>query len=387
MSLNLVGVLAYRVVWFVQSCFLRCFVLCYYFCSTPYNASMSYVRRCSHAGTDLNPGWYPGDVTALTKLLGALNGKSEIMKCFQERWQRASKVESRRLVGVLGPHAGIKFSGSTNCVAYQQLTSYLKSPLGNQVQRIIMMGPSHRKYFEGLELSGAASYQTPLHDFPVDADFLEKIRRRCADVKVNCSWMTQKTDEDEHSLEMHLPVLASSVLDAYTSSPKAANGTTRHNISLVPLLFGDVSAHDASKLAHVFAPLMASPENVFVVSTDFCHWGSRFRYTNHYHSDRYPNIEDAVVAMDFEGMRSIESGDPASWEEYLAQTRNTICGRNPISVLLKSIDALRETKPQQTSCAASPSSMDICFVHYSKSNTLQSLDDSSVSYASAVILQ
>ena len=29
------------------------------------------------------------------------------------------------------------------------------------------------------------------------------------------------------------------------------------------------------------APYLDDPGNLFVISSDFCHWGSRFRYTHH----------------------------------------------------------------------------------------------------------
>lgn len=29
----------------------------------------------------------------------------------------------------------------------------------------------------------------------------------------------------------------------------------------------------------IFAKYLADPQNLFVISSDFCHWGSRFRYT------------------------------------------------------------------------------------------------------------
>lgn len=29
------------------------------------------------------------------------------------------------------------------------------------------------------------------------------------------------------------------------------------------------------------AKYLADPQNLFVISSDFCHWGERFRYTNY----------------------------------------------------------------------------------------------------------
>ena len=35
------------------------------------------------------------------------------------------------------------------------------------------------------------------------------------------------------------------------------------------------------KYGRIFARYLADPSNVFVISSDFCHWGQRFRY-QHY---------------------------------------------------------------------------------------------------------
>jgi predicted class III extradiol MEMO1 family dioxygenase len=41
--------------------------------------------------------------------------------------------------------------------------------------------------------------------------------------------------------------------------------------------------------------------------------------------------------LDREGMAAIESGVADAFRQYLKETQNTICGRNPISVLLQVI--------------------------------------------------
>ena len=52
----------------------------------------------------------------------------------------------------------------------------------------------------------------------------------------------------------------------------------RDNFKIVSIIVGDLSVSQARKYAKVMQPLLADPATVFVVSSDFCHWGSRFRY-------------------------------------------------------------------------------------------------------------
>lgn len=76
--------------------------------------------------------------------------------------------------------------------------------------------------------------------------------------------------------------------------------------------------------------------------------------------------------LDNLAMDIIERGDPAEFTAYLQQYRNTICGRHPIGVLLNAMANAR-TKMQ---CG---------FRSYDQSSKALLPEDSSVSYASALV--
>ena len=61
--------------------------------------------------------------------------------------------------------------------------------------------------------------------------------------------------------------------------------------------------------------------------------------------------------------------------EYLARTKNTICGRHPIGVLLGALSELEK----------GGRSSEIKWVRYEQSSKCFSIKDSSVSYASAYV--
>jgi MEMO1 family protein len=42
---------------------------------------------------------------------------------------------------------------------------------------------------------------------------------------------------------------------------------------------GSLSAESEKEYGEILAPFLADPQNLFVISSDFCHWGQRFRYT------------------------------------------------------------------------------------------------------------
>ena len=49
-------------------------------------------------------------------------------------------------------------------------------------------------------------------------------------------------------------------------------------------------------------------------------------------------IHELIRRLDSEGMALLEQRDTAGWGEYLARTRNTVCGRHPIAVLMHAMD-------------------------------------------------
>lgn len=53
----------------------------------------------------------------------------------------------------------------------------------------------------------------------------------------------------------------------------------RDSFTIVPILVGSLSPEKESIYGRLFAPYLADPQSLFVVSSDFCHWGQRFRYT------------------------------------------------------------------------------------------------------------
>lgn len=121
----------------------------------------------------------------------------------------------------------------------------------------------------------------------------------------------------------------------------------------------------------MLAPYLDDPTNFFVVSSDFCHWGSRFDF-NPMQPDE--PIHQTISNLDHEAMRLIEALDTSSFAAYLQRTQNTICGRHPIAVY---IHALRGSKKE----------WDLQFVKYDQSSKVIRPNDSSVSYASAIVTE
>lgn len=143
---------------------------------------------------------------------------------------------------LIAPHAGYIYSGPIAGSAYRTLSS-----VRSIIRRVILLGPSHRMAFDGLALSDASAFQTPLGDVPVNQDMARLLSDR-PDVHVRSD-----AHQDEHSLEVHLPFLQVA-LDTFT---------------IVPILTGSTRPE---MIAEVLTSLWGGPETLVVVSSDLSHY-------------------------------------------------------------------------------------------------------------------
>lgn len=182
-------------------------------------------------------------------------------------------------------------------------------------KRIFILGPSHHHYTKICELSQHGLYSTPVAPLVLDAEVIAALRasKQFAD-------MSTTVDEEEHSIEMQLPFIAHVMRSA------------AHPFTIVPILVGGLSVAKEKAFGELLATYFADPANLFVISSDFCHWGARFRFT--YTEPGVP-IHTAVEHLDRRAIELIERQDADGFAAYLDKEQNTICGRHPIGVLLR----------------------------------------------------
>lgn len=320
------------------------------------------VREPSHAGS-----WYTADGTALADELGA----------YLRAVPASASIGPRRAPrAVIAPHAGYSYSGPAAAWAYKAVDPRV-------VRRVFLLGPSHHVFLKRCALTTCDTYCTPMGDLAVDSNAVAELRATGAFAEMSLS-----VDEDEHSLEMHLPYIHAVFKDEKRTPP------------LVPVLVGSLSRAAEKTFGAIFAPYLDDPANLFVVSSDFCHWGARFGYTpflkaedrrraarastsamhvaatraDDAANDATPRIHESIEALDRRGMALIETKDADGFAAYLEETRNTVCGRHPISVFLRALRA-----------SSAFAEREVRFVRYEQSSAVTSERDSSVSYASAVV--
>ena len=94
--------------------------------------------------------WYPGDGAGHPRRGRALpGGRSATRRC------------AGRLVGLIAPHAGLRYSGPVAAHAYATLR-------GRARLVAVLVGPSHRAAFDGVAVYARGAFETPLGRAVVD---------------------------------------------------------------------------------------------------------------------------------------------------------------------------------------------------------------------------
>lgn len=143
---------------------------------------------------------------------------------------------------IIAPHAGHSYSGSIAAGAYSRLKN-VQPP----ISRVLLLGPSHKVGFEGIAVTTATAYMTPLGEIPIDSAAIQKV------LNLKGTGFLDEAHAQEHSLEVHLPFLQR-VLGSF---------------SLVPLVIGDAKKEE---VAAVLNELWGGSETLIVISTDLSHF-------------------------------------------------------------------------------------------------------------------
>jgi AmmeMemoRadiSam system protein B len=215
---------------------------------------------------------------------------------------------------------------------------------------VFLLGPAHKKSVDGCALTTCSIFKTPLGDLQVDRTITDELKSK-SDL---FSFYSVAEDENEHSLEMHLPYIRHIFKDK--------------DISFIPVVVGSVPLDTHQELAKIFREYLKDERTLFCISSDFCHWGMRFMFIPV--DDDSKTISENIEIMDKEGMNLIEKQDGSEFYDYLQRTKNTICGRNPITLFLESLKD-------------SGISTETKFVKYGQSGKVEGKHDSSVSYAAS----
>lgn len=234
-----------------------------------------------------------------------------------------------RLKALIAPHAGYRYSGYTAAIGYKGLK-------GQTFESVVIVGPSHREYFDWISVYSGDSFRTPLGIVPLDQELRERILRGGKKIQAG-----EIGHREEHSVEVQLPFLQ-----------KALQG-----FQFVPIIMGDQKREYCDLLATALADAIGDRNVLMIASSDL----------SHYHTYR------EAVQLDREVIEIIERYDPETLLERLGKEDVEACGGGPIAVVMKTARNLGALKAKS--------------LYYCNSGDVTGEKDTVVGYLSAALTQ
>jgi AmmeMemoRadiSam system protein B len=221
--------------------------------------------------------WYPGNEDELSSLIDRMLDSAEL-----------EHVREERPFGLIVPHAGYTYSGSTAAHAYRLIKR-------QSIQKVVILSPMHRwgpgRYFSPF----ATHYETPLGPIAIDVDGLQSLSKEIA--------LSFVKNDAEHAIEIQLPFLQR-VLTGF---------------HVLPIMIGAISVYDVDELVHALVQLEGYENALWIASSDL-----------HHESDY-----KLVVERDHAIVNALRSGTLDEIKEVLDQPGCTACGRVPMTALIQ----------------------------------------------------
>ena len=222
--------------------------------------------------------WYPGDPDVLAQ---------EVDTHLAAGVSRDSRGE---LIGVIAPHAGMRFSGPVAGHAF-------KPVVGRNFETVAVIGPSHYASSSPLLTCGHEVFETPLGGVPVDRERVDEVNDA---IRSRLGFgLTPVRNDSEHSLEMELPFLQRALGD----------------FMLVPIVIVEQSETICRAAGEALAECLRGRNALLVASSDLSHF----------------HAQDVATRLDEEMLRRVGEFDPVAVLEAERRGVGYACGRGAIA--------------------------------------------------------
>lgn len=238
----------------------------------------------------------------------------------------SSKGNYPEIFGLISPHAGYKYSGKTAAYGYKLIA-------GKNYETVIIISPSHFKYFPGVSVYPFDGYYTPLGVVEVDKQKVNLLAEEKSFIVLG-----EEEQVKEHAIEVQLPFLQC-VLGSF---------------KIVPIVMGDQKKIYCDKLSKKLEEIV-DDKTLIVASSDLSH------YYSLYEANRMDSIlQKRILEFDYDHLYN-----------ELDIRRCEACGGGPIIATMITAEKLNKTKTE--------------ILNYSTSADVSGDTNRVVGYLSAVI--
>lgn len=176
--------------------------------------------------------FYPADKLEITQMFDHYN------KIIDDALQDKSILEIKPRA-IIVPHAGYVYSAFTANFAFRVLQN-------TYAKRVVVIGPSHRVYLNGVSVAKYDNYETPFGELKIDTALADELIERFG-------LHFQPDAHAGHSTEVQMPFVKNYLGD----------------VSVLELVY---EQEDPAHLAQVINYLLEDKETVVIISTDLSHY-------------------------------------------------------------------------------------------------------------------
>ena len=183
--------------------------------------------------TSVSGQFYPSEASEIRAMVKEYN---DILDRYLKENKSIGQLKPK---AVIVPHAGYIYSGFTANLAIRLLS-------GNDIDNIVVIGPSHRVYLKGTSISMYDTYATPLGSLKINKNLTQILQEKFA-----FSFVPEA--HHEHSTEVQMPFIKN----------------YKPDVSVVELVYGE---ENPKSLAKVIEYLLELPKTAVLISTDLSHF-------------------------------------------------------------------------------------------------------------------
>ncbi len=231
--------------------------------------------------------------------------KEELKNMVDNFLSKAEKIISpgEKVLGGIAPHAGYIYSG--------QIAGFTYKNLSDDIKTVIIIGPKHGPYKEGIFVYPTGKWKTPLGEIKIDDGIVEELVKNSKGVVTK----DELAHNEEHSIEVQIPFL----------QERFAN-----KVRIVPVVVRTWEYEKLQKFGDALFEILKTHKDVAViVSTDL------------YHGYSY---EDCV-AQDRRFIEYVKNVNPQGLYKAMEVESTMACGGGGVVALLYALKRLYNVVP------------------------------------------
>lgn len=254
---------------------------------------MTYIRNNKHAGE-----WYPTNTEKLNSMIDASFYYTNVNNPDLKKGLR----------GIISPHSCYQVCLRAAAHSYSVIDP-------DNYDRIFVFGTCHHQSLVNCLVSQASAVETPFGQIQVDTEMCQHLVDSNPDL---FTYMSQEVDEKEHSLEMQYPLIKYVFQD--------------RDIRIVPFLVGSLNEVREASIAEILRPLLLAERTLFILSSDFTHWGEIFHYFKFISKNK--DLSKQTEIHDEKALNIITAFNYEHFRLHIEETHGSICGSYSICLIM-----------------------------------------------------